>query len=82
MPSDEFAATEELVKARLQQLNCVLKGRTITAHLYETADGKAFHVPLPFIAEVGYSINQLNFIEQQLARIGIDFLPLDYNLLN
>lgn len=81
MPSFAFAATEELVKARLQQLNCVHQGLTITAHLYETADGKAFHVPLPFIAGVGYSVDQLLFIEEQLAFVGLDLLPLDFNLL-
>lgn len=81
MPPSAFAATEEMVKARLRQLNCVHKGLTITAHLYETEGGWVFHVPRPFIAGVGYSVDQLNFIEQQLASVGVDLLPLDYNLL-
>ena len=80
MSSSDFAATEEIVKARLRQLDCTPAGNSLTATLYKTKDGVYFYVPKPFIGGFGYSIRQLDYIEQQLAPNGVDLLPLDYNI--
>ncbi len=75
-----LAATEEVIKSRLRQLECAHAGDTITAHIYKTSAGVHFHVPKPFYGVFGYSSDQVSFIAQQLERVGIELLPLDYNV--
>lgn len=76
-----FAATEDVVKARLRQLDCRFAGVTITAFLYATQGGQHFHIPKPF-SGVGYTVGQLAKIEAMLVAFGLDLYPLDYGLVS
>ncbi|MCH7889082.1 MAG: hypothetical protein IIA00_07370 [Proteobacteria bacterium] len=75
-----LAATEDVIKARLRQLKCVHVGDTITAHIYKTSAEVHFHVPKPLYGVFGYSSDQVSLIADQLERVGIDLLPLDFSL--
>lgn len=50
------------------------------AHCFEDPNGKPFFITKP-IDGVGYTVRQLEAIEDSLRNRGIDLLPLDPNLV-
>jgi hypothetical protein len=82
-----YVATEDAVRARLQQLECVIEeDGSSTGFLVRLPiikdDGKYVYCYLPrAYGGIGYTQAQLDDIEQQLSYFGIDLLPLDYSLL-
>lgn len=77
MNSSNFAATKETLERRLIALGCSQFGETITATIYKTEGGNTFMVPRPLIDGLGYTVGQISYIENLLAAIDLDLLPLE-----
>lgn len=75
----EFAATEEMILARLDALKCTRAGATLTAYLYKSPSGGHFHVPMPLQGGLGYSSGQIAKIANALEALDLELLPLDIN---